>query len=153
MSEDTLKAKKEKFSATFKANGTTSWNKGIPCRESTKKKLSEFGKTRKEEFIKIKGGNGTGMPVCEALLSMVLPEDFKWNYIVTFKQMPGFPTHYKLDFASEERMIGIEVDGSSHSSIERQLKDLKKQTFLECLGWQILRISNEDVKKMFLILK
>jgi len=57
----------------------------------------------------------------------------------------GYPTHYKLDLADPEIMLGIEVDGSSHGLLSRQEQDRKKTAFLEALGWTILRFPNRQV--------
>jgi very-short-patch-repair endonuclease len=57
----------------------------------------------------------------------------------------GYPTCYKVDIAIPEKMIAIEVDGGSHSAIERQMQDKKKDAFLKKLGWNVLRFTNKQV--------
>jgi len=57
----------------------------------------------------------------------------------------GYPTCYKLDMANRDLRVGVEVDGMSHCSLERQAQDRKKEELLQSLGWSVLRFSNEDV--------
>ncbi len=57
----------------------------------------------------------------------------------------GFPAHYKLDIANSEMMVAVEVDGASHTTLERQGQDRKKERFLRGLGWTVLRFSNREV--------
>lgn len=57
----------------------------------------------------------------------------------------GYPTCYKLDVGNEELKVGVEVDGFSHCSFERQEMDHKKDEFLDSLGWLVLRFKNKEV--------
>jgi very-short-patch-repair endonuclease len=57
----------------------------------------------------------------------------------------GYPTCYKVDIAIPEKMVAIEIDGNSHCAIERQQQDLKKEQFLNGLGWTVLRFKNKQV--------
>jgi very-short-patch-repair endonuclease len=57
----------------------------------------------------------------------------------------GYPTCYKIDIGNKTLRVGVEVDGASHFSLERQLQDRKKEELLQSLGWKVLRFSNEDV--------
>ena len=57
----------------------------------------------------------------------------------------GYPTHYKLDIANPDFMMAVEVDGPSHSSLERKAQDAKKDRFLRSLGWTVLRFTNQEV--------
>lgn len=104
---------------------------------------------------KVRGGNGTGMTAAESHLWPVLePLGMVWNYPVYIgRGQPGYPPHYKLDFAHETLMVGLEVDGSSHRMTERKLQDVKKTQKLESLGWKVYRISNENTQKIPGILK
>ena len=61
------------------------------------------------------------------------------------KRGSGYPTSYKIDVANADLMVGIEIDGGSHGSIERQVQDRKKQQLLESMGWTILRFTNGEV--------
>ena len=59
-----------------------------------------------------------------------------------------YPNCYKVDIGNSELMIAIEIDGGSHSSLERKTQDEKKHSFLKALGWSVYRVSNE--KALFL---
>jgi len=52
---------------------------------------------------------------------------------------------YILDFYCDELKLAIEIDGYTHDY--NYEKDLERQTKLERLGIQILRFTDEDVKK------
>jgi hypothetical protein len=98
----------------------------------------------------IRKGNGTGMTPCEKLVSAALPAGWEWNFPVALgKRRPGYPTNYKLDFAHPQRKVGLEVDGSSHSTRARQEQDRRKEQRLKALGWSVLRISNAQVKSLY----
>lgn len=109
--------------------------------------MSAQAKARGQTF-KVRGGNGTGMTDCEALVAAVLPTGWRWNYAVRLGKKPsGCPNCYKLDFALPMKKIGLEVDGSSHGSPTRKSQDRKKEAALQGLGWRVLRISNSRVRK------
>lgn len=93
----------------------------------------------------IQGGNGRPMPEAQRALS----EALRWPTEVVVKTglgpTQGYPRSYKIDIANPDVMIGIEVDGFSHQSLERQAQDYKKTELLSGLGWTILRFTNADV--------
>lgn len=62
------------------------------------------------------------------------------------EKMPRF---YKVDLASPENQIAIEVDGRSHKFKSRQYLDYKKEIILDALGWRILRVTNKQVLENF----
>jgi hypothetical protein len=100
---------------------------------------------RAQGYSMLNGGNGTGLTVPQRLLSEEL--DWPTEFIVRTR-MPrgsGYPTHYKLDIANPAEMIAVEVDGHSHTLKDRIRQDVKKDEFLESLGWLVVRIKNEDV--------
>ena len=119
----------------------------VEVRETVSKRLREIGHKPPK-----RGGNGTGMTEPQEILFKELK---KYN-IYTIPELPikthqkvgsGYPTCYKVDLGLEELKIGIEIDGNSHNLIERQKQDMKKDMFLESLGWKILRFKNKDVMK------
>jgi very-short-patch-repair endonuclease len=59
------------------------------------------------------------------------------------RQLPIGP--YIADFACKARMLVIEVDGATHSTDAEIKHDLRRTSFLEGEGWQVLRISNLDI--------
>jgi len=60
-----------------------------------------------------------------------------------------YPNCYKADIANPEMMIAIELDGGSHSSLERQGQDQKKVIFLVGLGWSVYRVSNAKALSLY----
>ena len=52
---------------------------------------------------------------------------------------------YILDFACEERKLGIELDGSQHNEARGTAYDAKRTAALEKSGWRILRFWNNEV--------
>ena len=52
-----------------------------------------------------------------------------------------------VDFALLDERVVIEVDGPSHLSPEAIKKDHVRTTKLNALGWQVVRVTNQDVFK------
>ncbi|MEQ9308687.1 MAG: endonuclease domain-containing protein [Balneolaceae bacterium] len=74
-----------------------------------------------------------------------------WKFALSRKQV-GFTfkrqrpvLKYIADFMCQELKLIIEVDGSSHDSMEVRLNDLMRQKELEKFGFTILRFTNEQV--------
>ena len=59
------------------------------------------------------------------------------------RQYPVGP--YILDFACEEKRLGIELDGGQHNDPASQGKDTTRTQTLENTGWRILRFWNHEV--------
>ena len=70
---------------------------------------------------------------------------FVGEYIQPTGTREFYPTHYKIDLADRATMTAVEVDGSSHTALERKAQDRKKDSFLTSLGWKVLRLSNIQV--------
>jgi very-short-patch-repair endonuclease len=49
-----------------------------------------------------------------------------------------------VDFACQDRMLVVEVDGGYHDHVEES--DLRRQRHLESLGWKVMRFSDKDVE-------
>jgi hypothetical protein len=101
----------------------------------------------------VRGGNGRGPTECEALLWTALDAGptgpWVLNHIVPNGQgsrARGLPSHYKIDIASPPKKLAIEVDGFSHSSMERREQDARKTSTLIGYGWTVLRFTNKQVK-------
>lgn len=109
-------------------------------REKVKNSLRRIG-----HKPRIRGGNGTGPTRPEKLLINALK--CEWNVVVKTgaKRGTGYPYNYKIDLGFPSLKIGIEVDGNSHSTLSRKAQDMKKQEFLEGIGWTILRFTNKQV--------
>lgn len=52
---------------------------------------------------------------------------------------------YITDFASPEHKLIIEIDGASHSHDHEIDRDRDRDQRLHALGWNVVRITNEDV--------
>jgi hypothetical protein len=92
---------------------------------------------------RVRGGNGCGATVPQALLAKALGWPMEVVVPTRMKRATGFPGCYKLDVANSDLMVGVEVDGGSHASLDRQAQDRKKDAFLSSIGWTVLRFSNE----------
>lgn len=88
---------------------------------------------------KERGGNGRGPTKAEAHLLALLGPEWKYNFCVKLNGRP-----YKIDVAHPEKKIAIEADGSSHAGPVARERDLRKQTWLEALGWKVLRLKNAE---------
>ena len=56
---------------------------------------------------------------------------------------------YIVDFYCAEAKIVIELDGSQHYQDNEKKKDEQRDTFLENLGYKVLRYSNLDIQRNF----
>lgn len=58
-------------------------------------------------------------------------------------------SRYCLDFAIVEKKIDIEIDGEQHHQDQRIIEsDKRRNTYLQNLGWKIIRIRWSDYKKL-----
>ncbi len=98
-----------------------------------------------------RGGNGRLLSIPVLALLHALGEGWEAEYAVPTKKRKGigYPTCYKLDLANAEKKIGIEVNGSSHSTIERKDQDLKKIALLREFGWKIFVVSNSKALELY----
>ena len=56
---------------------------------------------------------------------------------------------YILDFYCEQAKLAVELDGSQHFEEDGQKYDRQRTEYLESLGIQVLRFSNDDIKQNF----
>ncbi len=49
-----------------------------------------------------------------------------------------------VDFACHEKMLVVEIDGGYHDDIVNV--DLRRQRYLEALGWKVVRFTDKDVE-------
>lgn len=89
------------------------------------------------------GGNGKEKPLPVLMLNKVL--NWELNHIVLTGVREYYPTHYKLELANIEYKIAIEIDGPSAYSRKELSK--KKETYLNSLGWTVIRFKNQEVLK------
>jgi len=94
----------------------------------------------------MRGGNGSGMTEPQRALLGALGHGWEPEFAVKTKKPrgSGFPPVYKVDIANPTAMVAIEVDGFSHTSLDRKARDAKKTALLESLGWTVLRFSNAE---------
>lgn len=148
----TAEEKKAIFTkVSSKLMGRNTWNKGVPCRAETRKKLS-IGHKLIGHKPKVQGGNGRVAP-CEQMMREMLKSQWIEQFSIKTHQShgSGYPRVYKLDFAWPQRRRGLEIDGNSHTS--RKHLDAKKDSLLATLGWQVFRVSNAQVRAWYSIFK
>ncbi|MEO1101393.1 MAG: DUF559 domain-containing protein [Pseudomonadota bacterium] len=52
---------------------------------------------------------------------------------------------YVADFACIALKTVVEIDGASHATAEEQAHDAQRTEWFESLGWQVIRVTQEDV--------
>jgi len=52
---------------------------------------------------------------------------------------------YIADFVCREAMLIVEVDGATHSTNEEILRDSGRTSILAKLGYEVVRVQNDDV--------
>ncbi len=94
------------------------------------------------------GNNGNGHPpsVAEAAFQRLFPEAI-YNHVVRSgrRHSEGYQHYAKIDFAWPEIRLAVEVDGETHTRTKQIERDNRKQEVLKALGWNLLRVSNEQV--------
>ena len=96
-----------------------------------------------------RGGNGKPATVAEmALFVLFASEGFVLRPVIRTgvrrRNEYRVPTSYKPDLANFEFKVALEADGKSHHG-ERRTLDLKKDSFLNGLGWTVLRFTNGEI--------
>ena len=83
---------------------------------------------------------------------MTIGEAMVWN-ILKQRGMCGYDfdrqrpiDNYIVDFYCKDLMLAIEIDGSSHDDEDAVLKDELRQSKLEALGVNFIRIRDEVVR-------
>lgn len=78
-------------------------------------------------------------------------EDALWKHLrgrrlngVKFRRQHAID-HYIVDFVCIERQLIIEVDGDIHERPDQSTYDAFRQTYLESLGYRVLRFTNGEV--------
>jgi very-short-patch-repair endonuclease len=122
--------------------------------KSVRKAVSKSAKTRMAEgsmnpYGRGVFGNGGELTPTQKLISEML-RGSTTELSVALKDGER-PHHYKVDVAIPSKMIGIEVDGSSHKC--RKLQDERKDLRLRRVGWKIVRIPENCSKEELSALK
>jgi hypothetical protein len=98
----------------------------------------------------IRGGNGHGMTNPQSILFNRLTDSTilctpEYPIKTGCRKNMGYPTCYKADIALTGHKIDIEVDGGSHMSLIRKQQDIKRDNFLNSIGWRVIRFSNNQI--------
>lgn len=97
---------------------------------------------RERGYPELNGGNGK-LTVPQQLLAARL--GWTTEFVMATGLKPPYPRNYKIDVASDELSIAIEVDGQSHHGERQRRIDDRKDSFLRQHGWIVLRFTNEEV--------
>lgn len=97
----------------------------------------------------LRGGNGQLTSPQRALLEC-LGQGWIAEYPVP---VPGHTAHalpkaLRIDIAHPQRMIAVELDGSSHRSPIRRLQDSRKTIYLAQRGWFVYRVTNQRAAEL-----
>ena len=93
-----------------------------------------------------RGGNGSTTKPQQMLADALdLPMEFAIVTAPVKGMFESLPHCYKVDLASPEHMLAIEVDGNSHKLKRWRFLDARKTAVLNALGWKVLRFWNEEV--------
>ena len=107
-----------------------------------KVKASMQGKT----FLS-RGGNPKITPEQQTLADILnLPMEHAIATRPARGHFPSLPNCYKVDLASPEHLLAIEVDGNTHKLKKWKFLDQRKTEILNFLGWKVLRFWNEDIR-------
>ena len=116
-----------------------------------RKKISNRLKEIRHSPIQ-RGGNGRLLPLPQLALLHALGDGWMAEYSIKTNagHLNGtYPNAYKADIANPALMIVIELDGGSHSTLQRQEQDRKKTQCLAALGWSVYRVSNERALHLY----
>jgi very-short-patch-repair endonuclease len=76
-----------------------------------------------------------------------LKEFRRWYDVHVRRQAPIGP--YVVDFAIHEQKLVIEVDGEHHFTTEGLVRDGRRDTWLENIGYRVLRFSTGELSESF----
>jgi len=84
--------------------------------------------------------------------SMTKAECCLWKYALNKRKMHGYQftrqrpvLNYIVDFMWKELLLIIEVDGISHQFNDHEIKDRKRQSELEKIGFTVLRFQDGEI--------
>ena len=63
---------------------------------------------------------------------------------LTFRRQHGIGP-YIVDFYCSKRSLVVEVDGDSHGNEDQIIKDTEREAYLQSLGLQVIRYTNDEV--------
>lgn len=93
-----------------------------------------------------RGGNSK-ITVPQQILAdaLGLPMEFAITTAQVKTKFESLPNCYKVDLASPEHMLAIEVDGLTHKTKKWRFLDARKTAVLNALEWRVLRFWNQEV--------
>jgi len=148
--------KEKKKICSLKCSGVISSKRMIIKNPMHKKETRvKMSKTLKRINHKpyIQGGNGRGATIPQINLYnelIKIDDSFVMECIEKtgeLREKYKSPNHYKIDIASRELKIAVEVDGRNHLSKKVKECDKRKTMLLEEKGWRVLRFTNSQIKK------
>jgi very-short-patch-repair endonuclease len=113
--------------------------------EETKNRLRELRlKYMKENPGETSWRLGNEMSYPEKLMYNKFIE-LEWDkkYLIV-REKSVFP--YFIDFAFENELVAVEIDGSQHLLEKSVISDEKKNDLLMNLGWSVIRITDKEIK-------
>ena len=85
----------------------------------------------------------------QKMLGRALPAGWSMEHSINLKRTEH-PRTYSVDWGNPSTKVAIEVDGPSHQCNAAQIAcDRRKERVLKRLGWTVLRVTNDEVHKMF----
>ena len=78
---------------------------------------------------------------------------FLRQHPIIYDDSNGRKEFYVVDFYCASRKLIIELDGAVHNKPEQCIKDADREKKLRMMGYRILRIRNEELRDMDLVLE
>jgi very-short-patch-repair endonuclease len=112
--------------------------------EDTKQKLREKRLKWMKENPEKTAWRQSNMSYPEKLfLDKIVEIGWDKKYLI-IREKSFFP--YFVDFAFEDFKVAVEIDGSQHQDKDRKLSDDKKDKLLLSSGWNVIRITAQEIK-------
>lgn len=143
----------ESISNLYKNGNRVHPNKGTTLSKERKKARSEYMKLAHQEGRAHNIGllrKDRKPSFAESYFMGAIENEFEDKDYTREYPVPSSKPHgiYLLDFAWPHKMKEIEVDGQMHFRYkDRQVQDQKRDLHLTSLGWKILRVKWEDLRK------
>ena len=111
------------------------------------KALAKMKAALKGRTFLARGGNSQITPEQQTLADLLgLPMEHAILTRPAWGEFPSLPNCYKVDLASPDHMLAIEVDGNTHKLKKWKFLDHRKTSVLNFLGWRVLRFWNQEVR-------
>lgn len=99
----------------------------------------------------VRGGNGKGPTLPQRELAAKMGQAWEMELVIGLGnqwRLLNCPKNYRVDIGNRLLKRAVEVDGSSHLSLNRRIADQKKDRILSSLGWSVARLTNEEVMRL-----